>query len=161
MAQERSVIDLSKKNTPIDEDKRKEFAAKAAKVLSRVVVTDRLNVELPPDVYGEWIRDDAVSLAEAATLGFEIDKTYAPSKALHRDAEGKAKVGDAVFMTMPKWQKEEIDKIKKEQYARQHGLRNSKLAEETQFLSGLPQGIVPIDESKTSNVNLTTIVNSE
>lgn len=161
MAQERSVIDLSKKNTPIDDDKRKEFRAKAAKILSRVVVADRLAVDLPSDVHGEWIRDEPTAIAEAQALGFELDSTYAIKNKLHTDASGKAKIGDTIFMTMPKWQKEEIDKIKQEQYNRHHGVRGSKPAEELNYEANLSSATPVINESKTSNVSLSTIANGD
>jgi len=159
MAQERSVIDLSKKNTSVDEDKRKEFRARAAKVVTRGLVVDRLNVDLPPDVHGEWIRDDAVAIAEARALGFELDTTYAVKSALHTDAAGKAKVGDAIFMTMAKWQKEEIDLLKKEQYDTNHGMKGGKSAEQTHAESGIsPSTPIMSNENKTANVSLNSVL---
>jgi hypothetical protein len=161
MAQERVAIDLSKKASSIDDDKRKEFRAKAAKVLSRIVVADRLAVELPGDVHGEWIRDEPTAIAEAQALGFELDSTYAVKNKLHTDAAGKAKIGDTIFMTIPRWQKEEIDKIKQEHYNKLHGVRGSKPAEELNYESNISSATPVINESKTSNVSLSTIASGD
>lgn len=158
MAQERNEINVSpKNNSSISEAQRKEFRAKAAKVVTRGFVVDRLNVETPEDVHGEWIRDEPVALAGARALGFELDTKYAVNSALHTDATGKAKVGDVVFMTMPKWQKEEIDKLKQEHYNRQHGVKGNKPVEETEYASKLDKSMPVINESKTTNASLSTL----
>lgn len=159
MAIERAAINVgTKTNKPTDE-LRKEFRARAAKVVSRGFVMDRLTVDLPNDVHGEWVADDPASIAEAQALGFEIDKEYATKNKLHTNAIGEAKVGDAVFMTMPKWMKEEIDIIKKQEYDRHHGLRGGKPAEETQYASNISKETPLINESRTTNKEIQSLVN--
>lgn len=157
MAIERSVINVSKKTNPTEE-LRKEFRAKAAKVVTRSFLIDRLNVELPQDVYGEWVADNPVSIAEAQALGFEIDKDYATKNKLHSNAAGEAKVGDVIFMTMPKWMKEELDILKKQEYDRHHGVRGGKPAEETEYARNISRETPLINESKTDNREITSLV---
>jgi len=158
MAIERPTINLSKKTNPTEE-LRKEFRAKAARVVSRSFLIDRLNVELPSDVYGEWVADNPVSIAEAQALGFEIDKDYATKNKLHSNAAGEAKVGDVIFMTMPKWMKEELDIVKKEEYERHHGVRKgSKPAEEAEYARNISRETPLINESKTDNREITSLV---
>ena len=160
MATERPTINLTSKTNPT-EDLKKEFKARAAKVVSRGFVMDRLSVtNLPKDIHGEWISDDPASIAEAQALGFEIDKEYATKNKLHTNATGEAKVGDVIFMTMPKWQKEVIDEIKQEEYARHHGLKGfNKPAEETQFANNIAKETPLFNESKLTNKEITTLVN--
>lgn len=156
MGDSRPVNDLTKKASAPSQDAVKEFKAKVAKVVTRGFVIDRLTVNLPPHLHGEWIRNDPVALAEARALGFEIDKEYAPNSALHRDAAGNPIIGDAIHMTMPKWQKEIIDEVKKQEMEKHHGVRGGKQvgkpAEESQYETNLKVGTpeVPvINESKT------------
>ncbi len=156
MAIERSVINVSKKTNPTEE-LRKEFRAKAARVVTRSFLIDRLNVELPQDVYGEWVADNPVSIAEAQAMGFEIDKDYATKNKLHSNAAGEAKVGDVVFMTMPKWMKEELDILKKQEYDRHHGVRG-KPAEEAEYARNISRETPLINESKTDNREITSLV---
>lgn len=167
MGDSRPVIDLTKKASAPSEDEVKSFKAQVAKMVSRGVVMDRLTIDLPNDVHGEWIRDDAVSIAEAKAVGFAPDDKYGIDSSLHTDATGKiTKVGDAVFMTMPKWKKEVIDQVKKQEMERHHGIRNGKQvgkpSEESQYESNLKAGMpdIPvINESKTEVKSLNALVN--
>lgn len=160
MATERPTLDLDNSNKPLDDSKRKEFKAKIASLLNRGLVVDRLNVELPPDVHGEWIRDDPVAIAEAKAMGFEVDTEYALKSALHHDGSGKPKVGDTIFMTIPKWAKQEIDAVKKEQYDNHHGKKGQKPAEEREYENKVRQtgAITSVNESKTTNAPISTLV---
>lgn len=159
MSQERPVINLTKKAAPVDDLKKKEFKARIARVVTRGYIIDRLNVQLPEDVHGEWISDDPVAIAEAQALGFEIDKTYAVKNALHSNAAGEAKVGDVIFMTMPKWQKEIIDEAKLEERQRFHGIKGKgKPAEESQYEANIAKETPLINESKTTKGELTTLI---
>lgn len=159
MSQERPTLNLTAKASPVEDLKRKEFKAKIARVVTRGYIVDRLNVELPPDVHGEWISDDPVAIAEAAALGFEIDKTYAVKNALHSNAAGEAKVGDVVFMTIPKWQKDIIEEAKKEERDRFHGVKGkSRPAEETQYEANIAQETPLINESKVTKADLNTLI---
>lgn len=149
MANERPIQSADGKT---EAEKRKEFRARTARLVTRGHIVDRLNVQLPADVHGEWIRDDAVAIAEAQALGFEIDTKYAVQNKLHTDASGKAKVGDAVFMTIPKWMKEEIDSIKAEQTAVHHGTKKgTKPVEERDYENSAGSTIIPTTNASTTN----------
>lgn len=159
MANERPVTSINSSSSKSLDEQKKAFKSRIARVVTRGFIVDRLNVQLPDDVHGEWIRDEPVAVAEARALGFEIDDKYATKEALHTDSSGKPKIGDVVFMTMPKWQKEIIDEAKKDEYARHHGVRRgTKPAEESQYETAIPRETPVINESKTKNQELRTLV---
>lgn len=158
MADERPILNLTSSTAPTEEMK-KAFKAQLAGVVTRGFVVDRLNVPLPPDVYGEWIHDDPVALTEAKILGFEIDKEFAAKHNLHSDGAGNAKIGDTIFMTIPKWKKDIIEQAKLEQYHRFHGKDGkTKPAEENQYAANIAKETPIINESKSTNAELTSLV---
>lgn len=159
MSTERSLTDLTKNTKSIAELK-KEFKAKVAGVASRGFMIDRTSVPLPPDVYGEWVADDEVSIAQARALGFEIDKEYATKHKLHTNAAGEAKIGDVVFMTIPRYQKEVLDELAEEERAKFHGVRGAKPAEETQYAKNISKETPIINESRLENKELSAMVDS-
>lgn len=118
--------------TPEERAKRK---ARLASVLDRGVVQDRLTVALPPDVYGEWVRDDPLEVHRLRTMGFEIDREHAPNQALHNDGSGAARIADVVFMTTSRENKDLIDEIRHEQMMRLHDPRKSR--EERELQAGI------------------------
>ena len=95
-----------------------ELKAKLTQILDRGIVNDRLKVDLPPDVHGEWVRNDPLEIARLKALGFEIDTKYAPSQArkLHDDGTDAPIVGDTVFMMCSREVKEIIDEIRFERH---------------------------------------------
>ena len=159
MSIERSTLDLTK-NTKSIADLKKEFKAKVAGVASRGFMIDRLSVQLPADMYGEWVPDDEVSIAGARALGFEIDKEFATRNKLHTNAAGEAKIGDAVFMTIPRYQKEVLDELAEEERIRFHGIRGAKPAEETQYAKNISKETPIINESRIENKGLSAMVDS-
>jgi hypothetical protein len=96
----------------VNEKEKREYASRAIQVLDRGLVNARLNVDLPNDTHGEWVANDPESIYRYKALGFEIDETHAAGNSLHSDATGKAIIGDVIFMTIPKWKKEVLDKSK-------------------------------------------------
>lgn len=108
---ERPVVTTSKVSASqaVDEQAKREYAARAIQVLDRGLVNARLNVDLPTEVHGEWVANDPESIYRYKALGFELDDKFAVGNALHSDASGKAQIGDVVFMTIPKWKKEVLD----------------------------------------------------
>lgn len=97
-----------------------ELKAKLARILDRGVVQDRLVVELPDHLYGEWFRNNPMDIQRARALGFEIDTEYATKRAVHSNATGGAVVGDVIFMTCPKEVHEVIEEIRLERTVRRH-----------------------------------------
>jgi len=100
---------------------RAEKKARLAVVLDRGIAHDRLKVNLPADVHGEWVRNDPFEINRMRFLGFEIDKEYAPARSLHGDGTGSAIVGDVIFMTTSKERKDMIDEVRKDQFFRVNG----------------------------------------
>lgn len=138
---------------------RQELKAKMVTVLSRGVVHDRLHVETPDDVYGEWVSNDKSEIYRMQTLGFEIDKKYARQRALHDEGAGDtAIVGDVIFMTCPREVKEVIDEIRLEQYQSANSARGGRQKEERDFDSdtanvGLPSQIKSrVDSATVDNI---------
>lgn len=95
---------------------REERKARIAAVLDRGITNDRLKVDLPEHLHGEWINRDPAEIMRMQALGFEIDTQYAPKRALHNVGDSSAVIGDVVFMTCSKEVKELIDEVAKEQF---------------------------------------------
>lgn len=115
---------------------RQERKAKLARILERGIVHDRLHVELPPDLHGEWIRKDPLEIKRMQTLGFWMDTEYAPKRALHSDGTGAAGVGDVVYMLCERERKEIIDELRHDQLIKMNGKPgdvNAKSKEELEF----------------------------
>lgn len=135
-----------------------EQQARVARVLDRASQVDRLYVDLPADVYGEWIKDEPLALAEAERKGFVIDEVYAPKHTIHESN----RQGDVVFMTMPKALKELYDKQERANYTQTHGKKDPKTgvvknqAEDIEFKNS-PIGLPTIDESSSTEISGTEI----
>lgn len=113
----------------VTEERRKKKAL-IVTALERGVVHDRLHVDLPPDVYGEWVRRDPFAIAHMERLGFKVDTEYAINRSLHSDGTGKAQVADVVFMTTTRENKELIDEVKHERFLQFHAKPGKKSQEE-------------------------------
>lgn len=136
---------------------RAEKKAKIMRILERGQVVDRLQVELPDNLYGEWIPDDKQEIARMQLLGFEVDNKYAVERALHEKGDGRSVIGDTVFMVTDKETKEIIDEIRRDQYEIRNGKPGAALksqGEEKEFAAqARPLGIGPIvEESNTRQV---------
>lgn len=106
---------------------RGELKAKLAAILSRGVIQDRLRVDLPPEVHGEWVRNDPLETRRLETLGFEIDKIYAPARAIGSNADGSAVVGDVVFMTCSQEVYDVIQEIRRDDLINQHSKKRGRV----------------------------------
>jgi len=138
-----------------------ERRARIATILERGIINTRLNVELPPDIHGEWVREDSVQIERMKSLGFEIDLKYGNKTALHSTGAGTiARVGDVIFMTCPQEDYELIQEVKRERYLEQHDpkaldeLREERSIEEQNFAAQLkaqaPELPVIEESSKTT-----------
>jgi hypothetical protein len=133
----------------VDEQSKRDFAARAIQVLDRGLVNARLDVQgLPDDIHGEWAANDPESIFRYKSMGFEIDTKYAVGNALHSDATGKAQIGDVVFMVIPKWKKQILDGAKQELIDRVHNKKRD-LREETEFNAF---GLEKVNESSITKV---------
>jgi hypothetical protein len=69
----------------------------------RSFVNDRLNVELPDNLHGEWIGIDDFSQFHAQAKGYVDGSEYLQAhNRLHERPDGST-VGDVRFMVIPKW----------------------------------------------------------
>lgn len=139
-----------------------EFRAKAAMIVSRSSTQEALRVELPPDLYGEWIFNSPDSIAEAQFKGFVFDEKYAirNQQVDHSKGDGRAYRGDTVFMVMPKWKHDILDEESQKRKDAVHGTRGDrkKQEEEKAYLAdakkGRPDAIIPFNESSSTTVLL-------
>lgn len=137
--------------TTLTPEQRATRKARLAVVLDRGIVQDRLKVDLPSDVHGEWVRDDPLEVHRLQLMGFEIDRQYAPNQSLHNDGTGTARIADVVFMTTSRENKEIIDEIRHDQMMRTNDPRMAR--EERELRSNIASesgGEVPtFTESQT------------
>jgi hypothetical protein len=138
---------------------KEEIRAKLVTVLERGITIDRLHVDLPPEVYGEWVANDAVEIYRMESLGFTVDTEFAKKRALHDNGTGeRGIVGDAIFMTCPIEYKEVMEEIKRENYALANSPKAGRQKEERDFANitkaeGLPSEIKSrIDPTNLSNI---------
>ena len=105
---------------------------KLAQVLDRGVVAVRLQVNLPPELHGEWVSNDIEDVYRMKSLGYIIDKTYAPERALHSEGDGKSIVGDVLFMTCSREDHEIQQEIMADKFDQIHGTQPTQ-SEEQKF----------------------------
>jgi len=156
----RNITIEDQRNAALEAQKlRADKKARFARVLERGYIVDRLSVEIPPGLHGEWVAVDQVERWEA--LGFEVDKKYAFKRQLHPDGSGDksggaARVGDVIFMTCPQEDYEIMQELKQELFQRTHGSPKDKKRlmqkEEQEFRNvvEMQMGMPVIDEGKES-----------
>jgi len=134
----------------------KERKARRAEILDRGILFDRLNVPIPPDLYGEWARNDALYMDHMRGLGFWVDTTYATKRALHSDGSSSNIVGDVIYMVTTKENKKLIEQVRQEQTIREH--RSPKQArEEAEGRDAVPREIPTFSESTSRTVSASEI----
>jgi hypothetical protein len=133
--------------------------ARVANILDRGQLLSRLAVELPTDLHGEWVRNDALEITRLKTLGFEIDTVYAPKRSIHSNGDDGGTVGDVIFMTCPRETMDLIEEIRADALRTTHGdakSSNLQTKEEKDFRAGVGAetgGEIPtFSESKTTRV---------
>lgn len=123
-------------NTPPDEPQFDEAFARtrAVEVLTRGLTTDRLAVpNLPPHLYGEWVRDDPFQIEDMKKQGFWDGSYYAMNRATHGDGSVGAKVADVVYMVTHRRNKEIIDEERNRANAEKHAPKKGKQKEERDY----------------------------
>lgn len=93
---------------------RAEKKARLAVVLERGVIHDRLAVNLPKHLYGEWVRADPLEIDRMRTLGFHVDEEFSTKRAIHSDGSSGNRVGDVIYMVCDRENKELIDEVRRE-----------------------------------------------
>jgi hypothetical protein len=101
------------------------MTALAVEVLDRGVNASRFNVNLPPEIHGEWVPRDTLAVRDYQSMGFEIDHKYANEVAIKSQsgAEGNV-IGDVIFMTCPKQWKNILDAEKQKRFVTFHGIKS-------------------------------------
>lgn len=129
----KGTTDKSLAQVPTPEEV-KEFKARMARVLERGLIVDRLHVDLPDHLHGEWVANDPAEIHRKELLGFSIDKEYAVKRKLNDKADGSAIIGDVIFMVQPKWQREIFEHERLKHYEAIHGGKKRQ-KEEADFIS--------------------------
>lgn len=148
------TIDVNVSSNPSDkvtieeENTYTQRKARLAEVYERGLTGDRLHVDLPPELYGEWVPRDVVSIHRKEALGFKIDTEYAPKRALHDKGDGASYVGDCVFMVCDREVRDILDELRQERYEQTHKPRDGKQKEEREFISNAGEFNAPTAESK-------------
>jgi hypothetical protein len=117
-----------------ENETKEERKARIINVLSRSLVNDVLNVPLPDNLHGEWVRADPMQVRAMQLLGFKLDTEYAHKRAIHGDGSSGARIADVVFMITEKSNYETIMEVREEKrkQSEYRGLRA-----ETEFARGV------------------------
>lgn len=138
-----------------------ELKNRVAEVYERGVVGDRLHVDLPPELVGQWVPNDQQAIFRMESMGFIIDKKFAPARRLHDKGDGASYVGDVVHMIAPRIVRDVIDEVKRDRYQRVNAPKGGKQKEEKDFEAQQQTvssaGIGTIAESKQHLVNTSAI----
>ena len=106
-----------------------EYKRRLFETADRSFVNDRLNVELPDNLHGEWVGVDDFSQFHAQAKGYIDGSEYLQAhNKLHERPDGST-VGDVRFMVIPKWKYEAQQEQAKIMAERQSGI-NSDTANE-------------------------------
>ncbi len=140
------------------EAEKRQHLARMVQVGSRGVVASRTNVNLPPELYGEWVdRMDVGRIHEYELMGFKVDTEYAANNRLHSDGTGVPLVGDTTFMTIPRWMKENLDIKLRMDMERNNPTKNSENDDLTASLQ--KSGIQQLNEFQGSSQQVEGIDN--
>jgi hypothetical protein len=115
------------------------FRARMAAVLDRGVINDRLTIDIPKNLHGEWVVNDPFELERAAMLGFTDGSEYV-SKRLAHHQDGKPTMGDVRFMVQPMWMHKEVIAERERRFNEMHNPKKKRQKEEEEFRvnAGLP-----------------------
>lgn len=158
----KSTSEMKEEHKPIQEKALSRIEKKAifAKVLERGIINARLEVPLPGDVHGEWVRDDDTEIMRMESMGFEIDRVHARKRRLHSKGDDASYVGDVVFMTCSRDNYEIIQEVKQDLYDKMHGDKAAQ-KEDSDFATKV-QATTPevpvIEESTSKSVDKEDIV---
>lgn len=100
---------------------REERKARLVRILDRGIVADRLKIDLPDHIHGEWVANDKSEIYRMQALGFKVDTQYAKQHALHDQGDDTAVVGDTIFMVCDRETKEILDEIRRENFEALNG----------------------------------------
>jgi len=98
-----------------NEETKDQKKARIARIMERGIIADRLDVALPPNVHGEWVRNNLVDIERMKAMGFEVDHEFAKARALHSDIGG-SRIGDVIFMTCDKETRELVQEYRRTKF---------------------------------------------
>lgn len=143
---------------PMTPEQRAKRKAMLVQAFDRGIIHDRLKVQLPPHLHGEWARNDPMEIDRLRSVGFEVDYEYATKRSLHSDGSGGAVVGDVIHMICPRELKELIDEVRMDKFMAVNGKpgeRKAKTKEERELAANIVRdsgGDVPaFVESETTS----------
>lgn len=107
-------------------------------LLERAAVSTALDLSfLPPNLSGQWVRNETLRINDLRALNYEVYKDN-KIRGLHdANADGSIVVGDLILMTCTKENREIIDELRREEYNQRHGKpgENKPQLEEKAFLA--------------------------
>lgn len=130
-----------------------EAKAKLVSVLDRGIYRHRLDVALPQEIAGQWVKNDPTEISRMEELGFIVDTKFAVANVVNSTA-GRPIVDDVIHMIAPAYVQEAIDKHRNELYVKTHGRKNEKAALATAAAREFAQTneFGTIDESETAAI---------
>jgi len=163
MSEERTVLNaetgesmsLSDAIEKSPKETRAEKKAKLIQILSRGMAVDRLHVDLPDDLYGEWIPNEQAEIQRMELLHFTVDTKHAPKSKLHDTGDGKTTLGDTVFMTCSRETHEILEEIRREEFVKMNGPPGETVTtqkEEAEYAAVTDRIGVPIIEESSARV---------
>lgn len=156
--QSEKVIVGSQSLTESANNTSQEKKARIASILERGFVGDRLEVPLPGNLYGEWVSKDPMNVSRMQALGFQLDTEFAVNRALHNTGVGQVDVGDVVFMTTTRENKELIDEVQRDLFERNNNPKRKNQKEETEASLLDKQGLPSVVSSKSDSVGAEEII---
>lgn len=107
---------------PPTADEIAQFRARTIEAADRSWINDRLVVDLPEHLHGEWHSTDHGTQMISQATGFVDGSEYLSERnVIHDGPDGKT-VGDVKFMVIPKWKYQVIQEEKLREADRRSGL---------------------------------------
>jgi hypothetical protein len=101
------------------------FKPLAVNIATRRISHTMLDISyLPPELKGDWIFNDPITINEYLSMGYVFPPEEIIKESLHHDGTGKAIHGDVILMVIPRWKWELLDDAKTRQYESIHRIGN-------------------------------------
>lgn len=104
-----------------------EYKPLAVSIATRRLSATALDVSyLPPEIKGEWVFNDPITISEYNNMGYVFPPIELIKTRMHFDGTDKAIHGDVVLMVVPMWKWKLLDEAKTRQMEKVHRLSDSK-----------------------------------
>lgn len=121
----------------------------------RSFLNDRLNVQLPEGLYGEWIGRNDFSQYQAKAKGFVDGSEFLGEfNKLYETADGRSAVGDVMFMVIPKWKYDEQQRVIEAMATRRSGINTVESNEATAYLEAAESIGLGVDRGQTNETRV-------